>query len=219
MTWHDQAQGETPAVTEMQTRAWIDTLLAAHANDLPLTDEEHAIRCAQFAAALFDATAAALDLPPSDRRLAIAGALWHDVGYARDARDHARKSFDMILNARLPEFTEDERTIIACVARYHRRLLPNIEHAGFGTMSREDQRRVRRLAGVVRLAVALDASHLGLVDHIVARVVDGTVTLMIYARSDAEMERDRLVENGAAFRQLTHLRFDFEIVVDRRPQE
>ena len=48
------------------------------------------------AAVLFDALADRLQLDPHDRRLAIAAALLHDVGYVRGGRDHHRKSFDVM---------------------------------------------------------------------------------------------------------------------------
>jgi exopolyphosphatase/guanosine-5'-triphosphate,3'-diphosphate pyrophosphatase len=197
----------------------IERLCADHAVELPLLDDDHAIRCATFAAELFDALAPTLQLEASDQRLAIAAALWHDVGYARDARDHGRKSYDMIAATPMPEFEASERQIIACVARYHRRLLPNIEHAGFGQMTANDQRRVRRLSAIVRIAVALDAGHLGVIVSVAATQTLPEVHLVAVAKADAEVERDRLLENGAAFRQLTQLPFTFEIVVSRRSRE
>jgi exopolyphosphatase / guanosine-5'-triphosphate,3'-diphosphate pyrophosphatase len=188
---------------------------ALASSGLALPDAEHALRCARFAGEVFDALRERLALAPEDRRLAVLAALFHDVGYARDARDHQRKSFDMLRETHLPDVSEAEREIVAAVARYHRKTLPNIEHAGFGFMSSDDQRRVRRLSGVVRLAVALDASHLGVVQSIAVDAGGDPIRVTARASGNVEVERDRLRENAAAFTQLTQLPLRADIVISR----
>jgi exopolyphosphatase/guanosine-5'-triphosphate,3'-diphosphate pyrophosphatase len=188
---------------------------ALASSGLTLPDSEHGRRAARFAGGLFDALRARLELAPDDRRLALLAALFHDVGYARDVREHQRKSFDMLREARLLDLTDAEREIVAAVTRYHRKSLPNIEHAGFGFMSTNDQRRVRRLSGVVRLAVALDASHLGVVQSIDVRPDSEPIVLTAHASGNVEVERDRLRENAAAFTHLTQLPLRAEFVVSR----
>jgi exopolyphosphatase/guanosine-5'-triphosphate,3'-diphosphate pyrophosphatase len=188
---------------------------ALASSGLTLPDAEHALRSARFGGELFDALRARLALAPDDRRLAVLAALFHDVGYARDARDHHRKSFDMLREAELPGLSDAEREIVAAAARYHRKSLPNIEHAGFGYMSVADQRRVRRLSGIVRLAVALDASHLGVVQSVAIDADSDPIGLTAHARGNVEVERDRLRENAAAFTQLTQLPLRAEIIVTR----
>jgi exopolyphosphatase/guanosine-5'-triphosphate,3'-diphosphate pyrophosphatase len=192
------------------------TELALATSGLALPDDQHARRSARFAGDIFDALHDRLDLAPDDRRLAVLAALFHDVGYARDVRDHQRKSFDMLREAELPTLSAAEREIVAAVARYHRKSLPNIEHAGFGFMSSNDQRRVRRLSGVVRLAVALDASHLGVVQSVDVRPEGEPIVLTAHATDNVEVERDRLRENAAAFTHLTQLPLRADIVVSRR---
>ena len=204
---------DTPAVNHDTT---LEGLLAA--SRLTLPDAEHGWRCARVAGELFDALAEPLELGSGDRQLATLAALLHDVGHTRDAREHHRKSFDMIRAANLPGLAHAEREIVAAVARYHRKALPSIEHAGFGFMSAADQRRVRRLAALVRLAVALDASHLGVVDAIhIESEPEGRLRLIAHASSAAELERDRLRENAGAFAALTQLPIQTDIVWDDAP--
>jgi exopolyphosphatase/pppGpp-phosphohydrolase len=204
-----------PRTHDHSTAELIANALAS--SGLMLPDPEHARCCAAFAANLFDALRERLELAPDDRRLAVLAALFHDVGYARDVRDHQRKSFDMLRESQLPDMDDSERDIVAAVARYHRKALPNIEHAAFGFMSSSDQRRVRRLSGIVRLAVALDASHLGSVERVEIQPDATPLRCTAYARGSAnvEVERDRLRENAAAFTQLTQLPIRAEIVVER----
>jgi hypothetical protein len=83
-------------------------------------------------------------------------------------------------------------------------------------MSSNDQRRVRRLSGVVRLAVALDASHLGVVQSVEVNSEGEHIVLTAHATDNVEVERDRLRENAAAFTHLTQLPLRADIVVSRR---
>jgi exopolyphosphatase/guanosine-5'-triphosphate,3'-diphosphate pyrophosphatase len=168
-----------------------------------IPDPAHAERCARFAASLFDAFGALLHLTPHDRHLAVTAALLHDVGYLRAGRDHHRKSFDVIMGTPLPGMSEQDRVVVACAARYHGHTLPNIEHAGFGGLAYDLQRRVRRVAAIVRVAAALDASHLGLIETVQARVADSAPSITAFANTEPSVERDRLREAAAGFEALT----------------
>jgi exopolyphosphatase/guanosine-5'-triphosphate,3'-diphosphate pyrophosphatase len=55
--------------------------------------------------------------------------------------------------------TDREVEIIAQVARYHRKGLPKTEHAEFASLSSADQRIVRNLAALLRVAIGLDRTY------------------------------------------------------------
>jgi exopolyphosphatase/pppGpp-phosphohydrolase len=180
---------------------------------IEVPDREHAVRCAGFAGALFDGLHARLELEPGDRRLAVVAALLHDAGYLRGARDHHRKSYDIVSAANLPGFSRQEQVIAACAARYHGRTMPNIEHAGFGEMDTEEQRRTRRLSAIVRLAAAGDASHLGVVTSLSAQAERNGAVVTVSAGAEPSVDRDRLREAAGGFTALTYLPLRIEIVV------
>jgi exopolyphosphatase/guanosine-5'-triphosphate,3'-diphosphate pyrophosphatase len=177
-------------------------------------DREHAIRCARFAGSIFDGAHERLQLETSDRRLAVVAALFHDAGYLRGARDHHRKSYDMVINASITGFTSQEQTIAACAARYHGRTLPNIEHAGFGEMDTEEQRRTRRLSAIVRLAAACDASHLGVITSVEARISGNELLVTATATEEPSVDRDRMREAAGGFQALAYLPVRIEIRVE-----
>lgn len=189
----------------------VERLLASIAVEQP--DEAHARRCAGFAATLFDGLARTLDLVPGDRDVAILAVYLHDVGYIRGGRDHHRKSFDVIRELALPLERPEDRIVVACVARYHGETLPSIEHAGFQDLDFDDQRRVRRLTGIVRMAVALDASHLGLVTTVEVDVAADRPIIIAYATEEPAVERDRLRTAAASLRVLGKLDVRTDVVV------
>jgi exopolyphosphatase / guanosine-5'-triphosphate,3'-diphosphate pyrophosphatase len=189
----------------------IDELLQGSAISLP--DAEHGVRCAVFADTLFEGLATELGLTPSHRRPAIAAALFHDVGYLRSQRDHHRKAFDILRESCLPGLDESERLIAACAARYHGGGHPNIEHAGFGEMSAEEQRVVRRIAAITRLAAALDASHLGFIEKVEVDVDARGARVIVHASQEPSVERVRLDEAAGSFLILTQKPMRVDIVV------
>jgi exopolyphosphatase/guanosine-5'-triphosphate,3'-diphosphate pyrophosphatase len=174
-------------------------------------DREHAIRCATFSGSIFDGSHQRLELQATDRRLAVIAALLHDAGYLRGDRDHHRKSYDIVREAELPAVSGTDQVIAACAARYHGRTMPSIEHAGFGELDFEDQRRVRRLSAIVRLAAACDASHLGIIESVRVRAEGDGLVLVANANGEPSVDRDRLREAAGGFTALTYVPLRIQI--------
>src|SRR5947209_13405945 len=74
---------------------------------------------------------------------------------------HHIHSFRLIRETPLPDFTDEARHEIACIARYHRRALPSMSHEEYASLSRRARKRVSALAALLRVADALDYSHDG----------------------------------------------------------
>ena len=57
--------------------------------------------------------------------------------------------------------------MVACIARYHRGSLPNKEkHELYGSFEKKDRKKIKRLAGILRVADGLDCSHLSAIKSI-----------------------------------------------------
>lgn len=94
------------------------------------------------------------------RRVLEVAALAHDVGRARGARSHHKRSYRMIAGLKAPlGWTPEEMQLAALVARYHRRALPQPRHAAFARLRPGRRQKVLLLAGILRLANALDRDH------------------------------------------------------------
>jgi exopolyphosphatase/guanosine-5'-triphosphate,3'-diphosphate pyrophosphatase len=68
-----------------------------------------------------------------------------------------------VMQADLPGLTEQEKRIVANVARYHRGAKPKLKHKGFGVLDVDDREIVTTLGAILRLADGLDRSHMGAV--------------------------------------------------------
>lgn len=71
--------------------------------------------------------------------------------------------------------------MVANIARYHRKALPSDKHPLFATLNDDDQQRVRILAGVLRLADALDMRHRELVRDLDCKATAKTLRLTCQA--------------------------------------
>lgn len=124
-------------------------------------DRKHALRTAYFAGQLFDALRALHLLGSEHRRLLLAAALLHDIGYLVSHTNHHKHSAYLIQNSELTGFMESEVALIANIARYHRSSLPKLKHPFYAALDEADRETVRRLAALLRLADAFDRDHQG----------------------------------------------------------
>jgi exopolyphosphatase/guanosine-5'-triphosphate,3'-diphosphate pyrophosphatase len=122
-------------------------------------EEAHSHQVARLAETIFDALSPSANLTRHQRLLLSAAALLHDVGYHIAHESHHKHSFYLIENSELTGFSESERAVIANVARYHKGSLPKDRHPNYAALSPADRATVARLAGILRLADAMDRRH------------------------------------------------------------
>lgn len=151
-------------------------------------DEAHGERVATFAGQLFDATAAQHSYGPRERLLLRAASWLHDVGDFVRYDGHHKHSYYIIQNSDLVGLTAPERTVVANVARYHRKSPPAVDHPNFRSLDKDDRAKVRVLAALLRIADALDREHLGKVQRIQALVQGSKLLLELSGSADRELE-------------------------------
>jgi exopolyphosphatase / guanosine-5'-triphosphate,3'-diphosphate pyrophosphatase len=117
---------------------------------------KHAHHVKNLAVQMFDGMQELLGFGDTERELLEAAALMHDIGYHIAADQHHKHSYYIIRNADLLGFTNDEKEIIANIARYHRKSHPKPKHDNFQKVPSDKRRMVATLAGILRLAEGLD---------------------------------------------------------------
>ncbi|HUW61273.1 MAG TPA: HD domain-containing protein [Candidatus Bathyarchaeia archaeon] len=122
-------------------------------------DPAHSRQVAQNSLALFDALADLHQLDARARTLLHAAAILHDVGYSIDPASHHKQSRDLILGSGITDFSPHDLAVIACIARYHRKALPDPSHKVYRDLDSPSQQLVNRLAAILRIADGLDRSH------------------------------------------------------------
>ena len=129
-------------------------------------------------------------------------AILHDVGMAQGVAGHHKASRDIILGARGLPVSDEERRIIALVARYHRRGLPRTGHAYYRDLSFVQQEIVAALAAILRVADGLDRTHRSAVRevHVHRKMEDWT--LDVWVRGEGVEEQKAALRKGDLWGQV-----------------
>ena len=154
-------------------------------------DETHAAHIVHLALSLFDQWKALglHDYGPA-RELLEYAALLHDAGFFVSHTDHQQHSYYLIRHSELLGFNDREIEIIASLALYHRKAAPRRKHPHFAALDAKAQRAVRVLSCALRLAEALDRSHLMLVRDVRCERFSkpSRVVMTLLASADAQLE-------------------------------
>ncbi|HEU4406571.1 MAG TPA: Ppx/GppA phosphatase family protein [Polyangiaceae bacterium] len=173
-------------------------------------DEKHGATVARLSTQLFDDLAPHHGLGRRERLLLCASAILHDVGDFVRYEGHHKHSWYLIEHSDIMGITPAERSIVANVARYHRKSFPDPSHPNFRDLSREQRSTVRTLASILRLADALDREHLGKVSSARAAVAGGRLRLTVEGEPDRELEEWTVARKAGLFRTVFDL--DVEVV-------
>ena len=146
-------------------------------------EKKHAHHVNNLALQLFDQTTHLHKLNGQAREYLEAAAILHEVGSFVSHTQHHRHSYYLIRNAELFGYTENEKEIIANVARYHRKSHPKLKHEGYNLLSKEDQVLVSKLAALLRIADGLDRSHASRIQQLKVRKVNRKLRVRIYSTS------------------------------------
>lgn len=182
----------------------------AEADEAELRDEAllgalvHGRRVAEFARELFRATQELHGLDALWGGVLDWAALLHDVGWVGGQRAHHKRSARMIRQNRVPgqDVPANLRAYAALVARYHRRRDPSRRQRRFAALDAAEQRAVRQLAALLRLADALDYSHTGAVGKLEARLDGDALVLKVKSALGCSAELHRLDGKAELFRQV-----------------
>ncbi len=90
--------------------------------------------------------------------LQVAGLL-HEIGGFVSNRSHHKHSYYLIANSEIFGLNREEITLVAHVARYHRRSGPKPSHLEYMALPREARVTVNKLAALLRVADALARGH------------------------------------------------------------
>ena len=166
------------------------------------TEPSHVLHVRNLAVTLFDDLSAEPGLTSEDRAILDVASCLHDIGWAvtqPDGRSHHKESARLI---REHAWTGVSRSVVegvALVARYHRKAIPSeVDHEDFVRQALDDRRRIRWLAGLLRVADGLDRRHIQAVQTVHAvrlwkalRIgltgVDGMEAEILGARKKADL--------------------------------
>ena len=133
----------------------------------------HQRHVARLALVLFERLAPLHGLASGDRDILWAAAILHGIGRFVSKSGHHKHAAYLIRNTRFEGWRDDERELVALVARYYRKAMPKPSHLEYVALAPADRRRVDVLASLLRIADGLDSRHLGTVTDVSAVPEDG----------------------------------------------
>ena len=154
-------------------------------------DEAHSAHIVHLSLSLFDQwKALGLHDYGRARELLEYAALLHDAGFFVSHTDHQQHSYYLIRHSELLGFNDREIEIMASLALYHRKSVPRRKHAHYARLDAKTQRAIRVLSCALRLAEALDRSHLMLVREVACEKLSrpDRVRMTLRASADAQLE-------------------------------
>lgn len=167
-------------------------------------DECHADNVARLTLELFDSAASAglHKFKPSDRELLEYAALLHDIGAFLSFDNHHLHTYYLIKNADLEGFDQTEVSIMAALARYHRKGTPRKRHTEIVELDQSQRKLVTQLSVLLRLAESLDRTHSGVVQSVLLTSTDkDTVAMQIVTDGDSVLEKWGVIKHIKTFRQ------------------
>jgi len=178
------------------------------------SDVRHGRRVASFAVQIYKGLSRVGILHDDIKNgcdLLRAAAAVHEVGRAAGNKNHHKKTEKMVGDLdHLVGWTRQDILTMAQVARYHRGALPQVSR--LQSMPALERRQVKLLAGILRLANALDAEHDGAVRRISIGKNNGYVVIGAQGlRADSS-----LAEKIAGARHLLEITCELPVLVQPR---
>lgn len=150
-------------------------------------NKQHAHLVTRLALEIFDGLAREGLFAESEaaRRILEAAAVMHDVGRGKDG-SHRKRGYRMIRKLKpTVGWTEEYLQCVAIVAHYHRGGLPRSNHPIFAGLPAQRRAELMPLAGMLRLANALDDLHDQRISSLVLERRDGVLTIYAQGLTDA----------------------------------
>jgi len=165
-------------------------------------EKQHTHQVEKLTLQLFDRLASLHHLSAKERFLLRCGTLLHDIGWVEGQQGHHKTALRIIMeNTTLP-FDFRDKSIIALLARYHRKALPADGHAYYCQLCAKDKTMVRKLAGILRLADGLDRTHRNLIQNIDCSLNSNRLLLICSSKEPVEEEFKAAIEKADLFKQV-----------------
>jgi len=158
-------------------------------------DRAHVLHVTRLALRLFDELRPLHRLTARERLWLHCAALLHDIGKGQPA--HHKVALRIVLRTPVLPVDKTTRRIIGCIARYHTKALPSLNHRNFAALRPGQRRVVLYLSALLRLADALDRRHGRHVRHLRCAVSSRRIIGFCARRSPNPPPHQRMLEARA----------------------
>ncbi|TVP49647.1 MAG: Ppx/GppA family phosphatase [Mongoliibacter sp.] len=151
-------------------------------------DIEENKQVGRLAMQLFDQLKELHGMGDNARDLLYQSCLIYDVGTYVNFQDYHKHSKYLIMQGGMRGFNNAEILILANLARYHRKSGPKKRHKSFKKLNSKNRRIVKGLAGMLRIAVALDKTKNQWVENVYCLPEENKLTIRIFGEGNMDLE-------------------------------
>jgi exopolyphosphatase/guanosine-5'-triphosphate,3'-diphosphate pyrophosphatase len=200
------SEGWTSELRRQVIRSAVDLARKYH------SDEQHALHIAEIAKQLFVRLEAEHQMDQRYETLLATAAILHEIGKYVNVRSYHKHTMYLIRNSELFGLSGQELTLVALIARYHRRASPQQSHEAYTSLRRDQRVAVSKMAALLRLAKALDASRSQRITHFRYQRRRNSIDIHVTGVEDLALEQLALRQSGSLFEEIyglpVHLRVD-----------
>jgi exopolyphosphatase/guanosine-5'-triphosphate,3'-diphosphate pyrophosphatase len=178
------------------------------------SSREHQVHVCNLALSLFDILKPLHHYGVYEKNVLKGAALLHDIGQYISYSKHHKHSYYIIIHSDMPGMTEKEKLLIATISRYHRRALPNLKQPEFQGMDAKERMMVRKLAGILRIADALDKEHQSFVTAVDCKIRKDKVEFLIKTSRHVPVELWAAAHKATLFEQVFHKKAVFKEITE-----
>lgn len=176
-------------------------------------EPEHPMHVAHLALQIQAGFASQVSVSEEDREIMEGAAKLHDIGWTvvgSNGSGHHKATARLIRLYNWRDVPRLDVEKLALIARYHRKALPSQQHADYAALGLHEQKVVRFLGGIVRLADALDRRHLQRVKSVTVRIEADSVRVVLKGTDDLDAEMEAAYRKSDLLQQELGRRFEFQ---------
>jgi exopolyphosphatase/guanosine-5'-triphosphate,3'-diphosphate pyrophosphatase len=121
------------------------------------------------------------------------------VGIAVNARGYHKHGEYLVRHADIPGLSKHQQAVVACLVRYHGESTPDLDHRLYSSLAESDRTRVRQLAALLRIAVALNAGGTQVIRRVEAKIQRRTILIRLVTASEAHVNLRELRRKARFF--------------------
>jgi exopolyphosphatase/guanosine-5'-triphosphate,3'-diphosphate pyrophosphatase len=177
-------------------------------------DLKHAEQVQTLALQLFDQLWPYHQMDFEARTILASAAMLHDCGVLINRKAHHRHGEYLIHNAKIPGLRGWAKNMTASLVRYHnRKSEPSTTHSVFATLSGEQRKKARLLAGMLRLAERLESDHRQAISKITVEGGPRAVRIHVEMRDASRLNLAGIERKARLLEQELNLRMSFQRVL------
>jgi len=175
------------------------------------TDEKHANQVAKFSKKIFNKLKSLHSLSSKDLLILEAAALLHDVGYFIGINNHHEHSYYIARAFSMPGFDAETIETISTIVLFHRDKYHLTFDSRFNSLPIEKKLLIRKLIALLKIADALDASHMQLIRDIDIDTNSDGITLTAKADRKPFFEEITFYRKNRDFLEIYGIPINFKL--------